>query len=101
MILRAIALGLILSLSNCAAAMPIISQVIAAATQASDIIDMVADDVAKLPVSPELKSKLDKAIADCRLALVAAYEAANGANDISKADADAAFKRFRAAWAAL
>ena len=101
MIFRAIALGLVLSLSSCAAAMPVISQVIAAATQASDIIDMIADDAGKLPLPSDLKARLDKAIADCRLALVAAYEAANGAKDLSNEEADAALARFRAAWDAL
>jgi hypothetical protein len=93
-----------LALSGCgfgAMVAPVIAHVIAAATQAGTILDMIESDASRLPLNQDQRVKLDRAIADCRLTLAAAYSAANGADAMTKEQADMALADFRNAWEKL
>ena len=96
-----------LATSGCAAlsaAVPVLAQVANVATNAVSVIDAVegASD-AFFAVKPDVakQAEVDRAIADCRLAIAAATATAQGAKDLDGKQADAAFDQFREAYAKL
>lgn len=102
--LRALILSVALTLTGCgfgAMVEPVIAHVIAAATQAGTILDMIESDASRLPLSDTERARLDKGIADCRLTLSAAFAAASGADSLTREQADAALADFRSAWEKL
>ncbi len=93
--------------SGCAAlsaAVPVLAQVATVATNAVSVLDAVEDaSDAFFAVKPDAgkQAAVDRAIADCRLAIAAATATAQGAKDLDAKQADAAFAQFREAYKAL
>jgi hypothetical protein len=83
------------------AAVPVLAQVATVATNAVSVLDAVEDaSDAFFAVKPDAgkQAAVDRAIADCRLAIAAATATAQGAKDLDAKQADAAFTQFRDAY---
>jgi len=93
--------------ASCAAlsaVVPILAEVATVATNAEAALDVVSQAADTWFIShPDAarQAAIDRAIAECRLALVAATETAQGAKDLDERQADAAFDEFRKAYADL
>jgi len=98
------AFALPIATSGCAAlgaAVPVLAQVATVATNAVSVLDAVEDaSDAFFAVRPDAtkQAAVDRAIADCRLAIAAATATAQGAKDLDAKQADAAFDQFRSAY---
>lgn len=91
----------VVSTGGCAALVPVLSKVVAAVTEAGQILDMIDASVrswfARKP-DPELEKDYARAMGAARLALSAALKTTTGVERLSQEDVDAAFADFRQAY---
>ncbi len=104
LLIACFALLFVPSTTGCAAlsaVVPVLAEVATVATNAVAVLDVVEDAAdAFFTARPDAakQAAVDRALADCRLAIAAATATAQGAKDLDGKQADAAFDQFRTAY---